>query len=246
MELPFIGFVFAFMAGTMNAWSLANASTFSTVQSGNVVSVGYYLVQKEWDKLAFPFGAVLSFGLGSAACGVLMTVRRRQGRSFTGSVLTAKAIVLFVLGVLAITLVDTGQENGGMLDLTVDHSAVAYGIAFGISFVAGAQGNAFHKNHGMLYGNIAVTFVVQMAFNFLVQSRFQKGEVNGASNLEWAGIYFLVLLGFAGGGAAGFLADAVLNGASIFIPAIIAAVLVVVSRRTHSRHIDPTPGGSFV
>lgn len=27
----------------------------------------------------------------------------------------------------------------------------------------------FTKNHGMLYGNVAVTFVAQMAFNFLVQ-----------------------------------------------------------------------------
>ena len=34
-----------------------------------------------------------------------------------------------------------------------------------ISFLAGMQENTFHKIDGMLYGNIAVTLVVQLAFN---------------------------------------------------------------------------------
>ena len=60
-----------------------------------------------------------------------------------------------------------------------------------MSFVAGAQGNAFHKTRGMLYGNVAVTFVVQMAFNFLAQSLFEKEGVDGEPNVVWAGTFFL-------------------------------------------------------
>lgn len=242
-----MGFVLAFMAGTMNAWSLANASTFSTVQSGNVVSLGYFLAQGNWGKVAFPLGAVVAFGLGSAVSGGLMTMRRRQGRAYTDSVLCAQAVLLVVLGILAITLVAESRGTGEVLDFSVDHSAAAHRVAIGISFVAGAQGNAFHKDRGMLYGNVAVTFVVQMAFNFSVQSLFQKEGVNGEPNIKWAGIFFFVLLGFAGGGAVGFLVDAtVVDGASIFVSAIIAVVLLMVSRRKHSRNVDPTPGGSFV
>ena len=163
MELPVVGFFLAFMAGTLNAWALANASTFSTVQSGNVVSVGYYLVQANWDKVWFPLGAIIAFGLGSAACGVLMTDRLRKGHVYTRS-------VLVILGILAVVLVGDGSSSDKFFDVDADHKMAAIWIAFGISFVAGAQGNAFHKDHGMHYGNIAVTFVVQMAFNFLVQS----------------------------------------------------------------------------
>ncbi|MCF8610507.1 DUF1275 domain-containing protein [Gordonia sp. HY285] len=246
MELPLVGFLLAFMAGAMNAWTLANASTFATVQSGNVVSSGYWLVQADWEKFTFPFVSVIAFGLGSAACGVLMTSLLRNGRIFTTVVLVVQAAVLVVLGVLALTIVGSRDESAAIFDLATDHQDAAKWIAVAISFVAGAQGNAYHKNHGMLYGNVAVTFVVQMAFNFLVQGMFKREGINGEPNLKWAGIFFLTLLGFAGGGAIGFLADKeITNGSSIFIPAIIAAVLAIISVQRKFQNVDPTPGGTF-
>lgn len=42
---------------------------------------------------------------------------------------------------------------------------------------------ALSTNHGMLYGNVALTFVVQMAFDFLLQNLFGKEDVNGAPDL---------------------------------------------------------------
>jgi uncharacterized membrane protein YoaK (UPF0700 family) len=247
MEMPFVGFLLAFMAGTLNAWTLSNASTFATVQSGNVVSSGYWLIQGDWEKFLFPFLSVLAFGLGAAISGVLMTTFLRQKRIFSVGVLSAQAVILVALGILALTLVGQGSGNEAMLNLSADHSATAHWIAFGISFVAGAQGNAFHKNHGMLYGNVAVTFVVQMAFNFLIQAAFKKKGINGEPNLKWSGIFFLTLLGFAGGGAIGFAADQfIVNGFSIFIPAAIAVILVFVSFGKKFQNVDPTPGGTFV
>ncbi len=107
------------------------------------------------------------------------------------------------------------------------------------------MGNAFHKNHGMLYGAVAVTFVVQMAFNFLVQSAFSNSGVNGEPNLFWSGLFFFVLLGFAGGGAVGFFADRWFNAASIALAALVTLGIAIVSVTT-PRAPDPTPGGSFV
>lgn len=246
MELPGVGFLLALMAGSLNAWTLANASTFATVQSGNMISLGYWAIQGNWAKFTFPALSVLAFGLGSAACGVLMTSLLRSGRVMTVAVLATQAVLLVILGVLALTLVGQGSGVETALDLTREHSAAAHWIAIAVSFVAGAQGNAFHKNHGMLYGNVAVTFVVQMAFNFLVQSFFKRKGINGEPNLMWSGIFFLTLLGFAGGGAIGFLVDKVVaNGASIFIPAVIALVLVGIASSRKFRDVDPTPGGSF-
>lgn len=246
MEQPFVGFLLAFMAGAMNAWTLANASTFATVQSGNVVSMGYWLVQGDWTKFWFPAISVLAFGLGSALSGVLMTAFVRSGKTFTTGILISMTLLLVIFAILAITVVGDGDGKAAALDLTAEHSAVAHFIAYGVSFVAGAQGNAFHKNHGMLYGAVAVTFVVQMAFNFLFQSMFKKIGINGETNLKWAGIFFLTLLGFSGGAAIGFLVDqAITNGASLFIPALIALALVFVAFRRKLQNVDPTPSGTF-
>ena len=102
---------------------------------------------------------------------------------------------------------------------------------------------AFHKSNGMLYGNVAVTFVVQMAFNFLVQAAFNRTGIDGEPNLKWAGIFFFILIGFAAGGATGFLVDAVTDGVALFLPAVIALVLGFVTLADRGRRIDSTPGG---
>jgi uncharacterized membrane protein YoaK (UPF0700 family) len=226
MEKPLIGFLLAFMAGTMDAWTLGNAQTFATVQSGNVVSSGYWLVQGDWPKFGFALFSVIAFGIGSLACGALMTSMLRKKRIYTPQVLFAQAAILAALGAAALR-----------------GDADPHHIAYAVSFVAGAQGNAFHKSHGMLYGNVAVTFVVQMAFNFLIQAAFSRKGINGEPNLMWSGLFFLVLLGFAMGGAIGLLIDAWTDGVALFLPAVIALVLAVIALGERGRPIDPTPGG---
>jgi uncharacterized membrane protein YoaK (UPF0700 family) len=227
LEQPIVGFLLALIAGLLNAWTFKHAATFATVQSGNVVSSGYFLVQGDWPKFTFAFVSVLLFGLGSAVCGVLMTSFLRKGKTFSGPVLIIQTAILAGLVVLAVT-----------------KALEPHYIAWAVSFVAGAQGNAFHKNHGMLYGTVAVTFVVQMAFNFLAQSLFSKVGINGEENVRWAGIFFLTLLGFAGGGALGFGTDLVFNGASMAVAALVTLALGVAAFTNRSRS-DPTAGGTF-
>lgn len=237
VERPFVGFLLAFMAGSMNAWTLPNAQTFATVQSGNVVQSGFWLAQGDWEKFTFPFLSVIAFGFGSAFCGILMTTLLREGRIFTPVVLFLQAAMLLVLWYLAhLTVADPGARIN------------PHYIAYAISFVAGMQGNAFHKNHGMLYGNVAVTFVVQMAFNFLIQGLFRREGINGEPNLMWSGIFFLVLLGFAAGGGIGFLVgDYVLQSGAILLPAVIALILALIAvRDARTPHaVDPSAGGTF-
>lgn len=205
---------------------MLNAWTFATVQSGNVVRSGYRLAQGDWPAFFFAFGSVIAFAIGSAACGVLMTTMLRSGKVFTPVVLGLEAIILAGLAV---------ASRMGMIDPHV--------VAYAVSFVAGAQGNAYHKNHGMLYGAVAVTFVIQMAFNFLAQAMFRKEGINGEPNLMWAGIFFLTLFGFAAGGGIGFHLDRmVLGDASIFLAALIAALLAI-RAMSAPKLADPTSGG---
>lgn len=226
MERPAVGVLLAMMAGLTNAATLMNAGTFSTVQSGNVVQIGYRLAQGDWTGFWFAFWSVIAFGLGAGACGALMTGLLRHGKVYTRTVLFFEFAGLVILALAAI---------GGMLD--------PHYVAYGVSFLAGAQGNAFHKTHGMLYGNVAVTFVVQMAFNFLVQGFFRREGINGEPNLMWAGIFFAVLCGFALGGCIGFVANIhVLDHASLLIAALIALALWAGSLFSR-QDADPTPGG---
>lgn len=229
MENKKIGFILAFCAGLMNAWTFFHAKTFATVQSGNVIQVGYRLVEGDWTAFWFAFSSILAFGLGSALCGVLMATLLKEGKTFSSVVLWSECILLSIITFLAF-----------FGTISADFLAVA------ISFVAGMQGNAFHKDHGMLYGNVAVTFVVQMAFNFLAQSFFKKIGINGDSNLVWSGIFFFVLFGFASGGALGFFCDKNIGDNTSLIIAIFSLIMISVFSRKNKSASDPRTGATFV
>jgi len=227
MEQRTVAFLLAFAAGLMNAWTLFHVQTFATVQSGNVIQSGYRLVQGDWPVFVFASVSVLAFGLGAACCGILMTILERQGRTYTPVVLWFECAILLAAAV---------ASQSRMID--------AHIVAYAVSFVAGAQGNAFHKTRGMLYGNVAVTFVVQMAANFAVQSLFRKEGINGESNLTWAGTFFGVLLCFAAGGALGFFIDIrLLDHASLFLAAATVLILSLRASTHEGGRVDPTPGG---
>lgn len=228
MEQPAVGMALAFTAGTLDGWTLRNAGTFATVQSGNVITGSSSLVEGTWDKLTFAVVALLCFGIGSMAAGAFMATLLRRGKSFASGILLVEATCLVGLAAAA------GTTN-------VDPRY----IAAGISFVAGVQGNAFHKIRGALYGNVAVTLVVQMAFNSLVQSRFSRNGMNDEPNLMWSGLFFSVLLAFAGGGAVGALAAEAWRGWALCIPAGVLVPLGVLAIDLSRSNIDPdpTPGG---
>lgn len=212
MEMPGIAFLLAISAGMLNAWTFAHAKTFATVQSGNVIQVGYQLVAGDWEKFFYASGAVLSFGLGSFFAGIFIALAMRNHTRYS------PILQGLLIAILALSLVL----------ITTDAWRPEY-ITWVISFAAGMQGNGFHKIKGMLYGNVAVTLVVQLAFNYLMQSFFSKKAPDGSSNLYNSGLYFLVLLGFAGGGAAGFGLDVLWNGLSVVGAIAVTAVLMVLS-----------------
>ncbi len=221
MEMPSIAFVLAISAGLLNAWTFAHAQTFATVQSGNVIQMGYQLAAGNWEKLFYAGGAVMSFGLGSFVAGAFIAVARRNGSRYTPPLQVALLVLM-----------------GASLALIVTDAWRPEYITWIISFAAGMQGNGFHKIKGMLYGNVAVTLVVQLAFNYLMQSFFSKKDAAGTSNLYNAGLYFLVLLGFAGGGAVGFFLDKGWNGLSIVGAMVVTIILMVIAVKDPS---DPDP-----
>ncbi|MDA9470453.1 YoaK family protein [Enterococcus sp. 5H] len=181
MEAPFIAFLLAIAAGSMDGYTFFAAKAFSTVQSGNIILLGQTLATNNIAKFTTVALTILCFGLGSIATGIIQLKFGKEHKSWTFAILSVEALILFAVGFSSIN--------------------AAFGAAYVcmiISFIAGMQGNAFHKIDGMLYGNVAVTLVVQLAFNYIIQAIFGK---KGAA--KDSVIYFIVLLGFAIGGLMG-------------------------------------------
>lgn len=210
MERPAAALMLAFNAGMLNAWTFSHAQIFATVQSGNVVQIGYQLVAGNWDKFFYALGTLLSFGFGSFMAGAFIAAAMRRNRRYSPPLQGALIVALAIAVVLVAT-----------------EAWPPHYIAWVISFAAGMQGNGFHKLKGMTYGNIAVTVVAQLAFNYLVQSFYTRTGPDGTSNLRTAGLYFSVLFAFSCGGAAGFGLDVLWSGLSIVGAIVITAILMV-------------------
>lgn len=204
----------AVAAGVMSGYTFFAKQLFATVQSGNVIQFGYWLAMGDITRWAPAALSVLAFGLGSVFTGILENVTPRRLGSYSAPVLFFEAAVLGVLGFTA------GQAQWDR-----------FWFCYIISFLAGMQGNAFHMMRGMLYGNIAVTMVVQLAFNHLTQAFFRVPF----QNLTSSGLYFLVLLGFSGGGFAGAALTKAFGERALWLAAVIlffAGISVVVAHRS--------------
>ncbi len=222
MERPYIAFILAIIAGMMNGYTYHVAHLFSTVQSGNIILLGETIATQNWDRLLTIALTVLAFGLGSMftmLVEILINIKSRHTWTYIILLIEAAILVVIALGFL-------------------NESLTVVQICMVISFIAGMQGNGFHKIKGMLYGNVAVTLVVQLAFNYLMQ--FIGGQ---RAALKTASLFFLVLLGFAAGGLIGTLTTLRYEELSLLLPAALLVLLAIYTffmKVEKAEAIDPT------
>lgn len=221
LERPSAAIALAFVAGLLNAWTFGNTQTFATVQSGNIVSIGYFLVAGDMGRVGVAAVSVLAFFLGACACSILILWLARHRRAYSMVVLAVETFLLLVLA---------GVSMMGAVD--------PWWVAWSISFLAGVQGNAFHRETGMLYGNVAVTLVVQMAGSLLGRALGVRIASDGQPHLRPAGGFLLILGGFAAGGAVGCAIDLVWTGGPLLAAGLLLAVLAVMAA-THRGPVDP-------
>ncbi len=206
MEQPQVAFYLALIAGLMNGYTYHVANVFSTVQSGNIILLGQTIATQNWDHFYSILLTVLAFGVGSmfTAC-IEKLSQKSSNRSWTFIVIFLEIIILIILA-------------SGFFK---DQLSIAM-ICIIISFIAGMQGNAFHKIKGMLYGNVAVTLVVQLAFSYLMQA------IQGSKNaFQTALLFFGVLLGFGFGGFGGTLLAIQYSELSLLLPAFLLILLMI-------------------
>jgi len=192
------------VAGLLNAWTFGAVQSFATVQSGNIVTLGYELLAGNLPRVASVGISILSFAAGSFVSMIAILLLAKKRRNYSAPILEFEAAAVLLLGVLAAT---------GVLQPLV--------VAWAISFVAGVQGNSFHRETGMLYGNVAVTFVLQSVGSLLARAAGRKILTDNAPHMRPAGAYAAVLLAFAVGGAVGFAIDQAVGEAAFYLAAVI-------------------------
>lgn len=208
MERPPVAFLLALVAGVLSGFTFYTVSLFSTVQSGNVVQVGFQLAAHRGVRWEHAVVAILAFGCGSAATAIVQIVLADRSTPYAPVILVLEALVLFAMG--SALLVDRW-------------SPLTY--AYIVSFLAGMQGNAFHRLEGQLYGNVAVTLVVQMAFDRL--ARALVGDRR--THLLQSALFFFILGGFALGGYAGAWGTQTFDQQILWLPASILVVTAILS-----------------
>lgn len=221
MERPAAASLLAAVAGLMNAWTFQRAGSFATVQSGNIVSAGYFAAGGDGRRLGTVLMSIVAFAVGAAVCAVVVGLLSHAGRPYSPLILAAEAVLVAAL-------------------VPLSQVAPALWVAVAVSAVAGVQGNAFHRDRGMLYGNTAVTFVLQSTASLLGRALIARKAGDGEPHLRPAGVYALVLLAFAGGGAGGFLADSVWPAASLAVAATLLATMGVLTALWRRGPVDPS------
>ena len=212
----------ALVAGLLNAWTFANAQAFATVQSGNIVTVGYEMFAGNWSRVADVSVAIFCFAAGAFLCQLFILLMARRRRPYSGPVLIIEVAALVLLGVLAAT-----------------GTAGPVVLVWAVSFLAGVQGNAFHRETGMVYGNVAVTFVLQNVGSLLARAAGNKIATDHQPHVRPAGAYLAVLIAFALGGGIGFAIDQLWRDAAFFVSAAVLAVFAVVAI-TYRGQEDPS------
>ena len=221
MEYPWIAFILATVAGLLNGFTYYEAGIFGTLQSGNIILLGQHISLGDWTHVYDILIMICAFGLGSMATVLVQVIEQAKRKVWS--------IAILLIEVVTLTLLATGIFTNliGM-----------FYICATISFIAGVQGNGFHKLNGISYGNIAVTPVLQSAFNYLMH--FICGD---KKSFKTGCLFFLVLIGFASGGSTGFIVAHQIHEKTLFIPAALLMLLVIYAQfmaHEGKNYIDPT------
>ncbi|CAB5591391.1 Predicted membrane protein [Providencia rettgeri] len=183
MQLPTIAFLLAIASGMLDGYAFFTTKSFATFQSGNIIMLGYEFAKHGLTAVMPYIVSIISFGAGAMLLAWIRYRYNTDEKTWTFTLLSLE-IVLLLLLIVYIFFFNV-HSNG-------------FHAVWALSFIAGMQGNAFHKINGMLYGNIAVTLNVQLGFSSLAESIAFKGQER-KSALYKSYCYFLTLLGFAGG-----------------------------------------------
>lgn len=221
MQYPIIAFFLAIAAGAFDGYAYFTTQTFSTFQSGNIILFGYTLATDDMTKFFPVVISILAFALGAIATAIIRDALTKRGKIWTFIILAFEVVALIaIIATIEFKVFDAHQ------------------VVWLLAFLAGMQGNAFHKIGGMLYGNIAVTLNVQLAANYLAETFFKSNKEKRAVMFNKFFNYFIVLVGFGGGAYLSATLASTLGGYTLLIAILALIGIYVAGRVLHKQNSD--------
>ncbi len=219
MQLPIIATILAVIAGTMDGYAYFTTKTFATFQSGNIILSGYTFATDNIEKLIPTLCSILCFGLGAVATAIIRNWHNTRNKVWTFTILVIEIIVIFLLSLNS-----------------VHNLFLPLHVAWILAFIAGMQGNAFHKIDNMLYGNIAVTLNVQLAFNYLAETFFKSNVGEKSQMFKKFFDYFIVLIGFALGAGISAILTSHIGSYSLLFTVLALLVLFFIGKNLQKKN----------
>lgn len=226
MEMPWMAAILAIAAGGFDGYTYSSHHMFCTFQSGNVIMFGWYLAQ---DGILFALPYLISigaFGFGAFSMVFVKYVNDKTEKNYTTRIIVFEIVIIALILIAINTFWKEHPEAGLFKERNLY-------VAWILAYVAGMQGQAFHKIAGMLYGNIAETLNVQLAFAYLGEASFGDKKLKG-SNRSKSWDYAMVLIGFAIGSGVGSLlyhqTRADWQSYTLFWPLAVLVIILIIVR----------------
>ena len=208
-----VGVLLALAGGYLDAYTyLCRGGVFANAETGNMVLLGVKLAAGNWAGAAKYLPPIFAFFLGVLVAEVI----RRRGKAAVSSKLHWRQWVLALeIGVLAAAAV---LPMGGGWDMAVN---------WAVSFVCALQVESFRRVHGKAYVTTMCTGNLRSGTELL----YQFFQTRDRDILHSALRYYPVILSFIVGAAASGVLAGVLGQWSVLVAcALLAVVLVVLSR----------------
>lgn len=186
VEVPLVAFTLAVITGILNAFTLIYQGTFATVQAGNILIGGLAAMIGDWSSALTYLLVILLFALGAFFSAIFISAERAKNSKWMTAMLIVLGVLTAIVGVSVLV---------GFNDFRL--------VVIALAFIAGIMSNAYRTDNNMLFGALAVTFLIQMTASFLARALFRREGLGNMSNIKWSGVFASVLLGFVVGALGG-------------------------------------------
>lgn len=173
-----LGIILAAIGGFLDAYTyISRGGVFANAQTGNIVFLGIYIAQRNWEMVGFYLLPILAFSIGIFIAEIIQKkYKYNEGLHWRQIVLLIEFVTLFIVG-----FIPAGNLN------TLSNIL--------ISFVCSLQVKGFRKLNGSAYSTTMCTGNLRSATENLYKYIQKKDKHSLRVSLQYYGIICFFIIG---------------------------------------------------
>jgi uncharacterized membrane protein YoaK (UPF0700 family) len=204
-SVPF-GVLLAIVGGFLDAYTfIGRGGVFANAQTGNIVLLGVYAAQGDWEQALVHLPPILAFAMGVF---VTETIKDYSGKysilDWERLVLIFESIILFIIGFIP-------QTTPNII------------VTVTVAFAASVQVCSFRKLVDSPYNTTMSTGNLRSATQAAYNAIFKKDHPSAVRSIR----YFTIIFSFMAGGFIGGLLTLIIGAKAIFCTVIMLAFCVI-------------------